>query len=377
MAGSFKHKLPLTLVLLSFLHFSGIISINAQGLSKHGTLSKNISALLVFGDSTVDSGNNNFVRTTFKSNFPPYGREFPNQIPTGRFTDGRLCTDFIASYVGIKRDVPPYLDPTLSMRELMTGVSFASAGTGYDPLTPKLSNVIPISKQLEYFRGYKRRLESATGKQRTKILINNALFVVSAGTNDFVVNYFALPTRRKSYTVSSYQQFLLQHCKELIRGLWDEGARKVLVAGLPAMGCLPIVITLFSNSSTVIHDQLQRRCLEQYSSVARDYNRLLQNDLNFMQLSLASQGARIFYLDIYEALIHMIEDHERFGFDETNVGCCGTGYLEASFLCNPKSYVCSDASKYIFWDSIHATEKAYYNVFNGTFRPIIDLIINN
>ncbi|KAG6691197.1 hypothetical protein I3842_10G053700 [Carya illinoinensis] len=359
MEASFKHKLPLTLALLSFLHFSGIISINAQGLSKHGTLNKNISALLVFGDSTVDSGNNNFVSTIFKSNFPPYGREFPNQIPTGRFTDGLLFTDFIASYVGIKEDVPPYLDPTLSMRELMTGVSFASAGTGYDPLTPMLTNVIPISKQLEYFRDYKKRLESATGKRRTKNLINNALFVVSA------------------VTVSSYQQFLLQHCKELIQGLWDEGARKILLAGLPTLGCLPAVITLFSNSSTVIHDHLQRRCLEQYSSVARDYNRLLQNDLNFMQLSLASQGARIFYLDIYEPLIHMIEEHESFGFDETNVGCCGTGYLEASFLCNSNSYVCSDASRYVFWDSLHPTEKAYYNVFNGTIRPIIDLIINN
>ncbi|XP_041026522.1 GDSL esterase/lipase At5g45960 isoform X2 [Juglans microcarpa x Juglans regia] len=365
MEGSFKHKLPLPLVLLSFLvHISGIISINAQGLSKQGTLNKNISALLVFGDSTVDSGNNNFVSTAFKSNFPPYGREFPNQMPTGRFTDGRLCTDFIASYVGIKEDVPPYLDPTLSMKELMTGVSFASAGTGYDPLTATLGNVIPISKQLEYFRDYKKRLESSTGKQRTKEHIKNALFVVSAGTNDFVVNYFVLPTRRKSYTVSSYQQFLLQQCKELIQGLWEEGARKILVAGLPPMGCLPILITLFSSTTTVF-DHLQRGCLEQYSSVARDYNGLLQNDLNFMQLSLASHGARIFYLDIYGPLIHMIEAHESFG------------YMEASFLCNPMSYVCSDASKYIFWDSIHPTEKTYYNIFKGTIRPIIDLIISN
>lgn len=44
-----------------------------------------------------------------------------------------------ASYVGIKEYVPPYLDPTLSMEELMTGVSFASAGSGFDPLTPRIS----------------------------------------------------------------------------------------------------------------------------------------------------------------------------------------------------------------------------------------------
>lgn len=41
--------------------------------------------------------------------------------------------------MGIKENVPPYLDPTLSMEELMTGVSFASAGSGFDTLTATLT----------------------------------------------------------------------------------------------------------------------------------------------------------------------------------------------------------------------------------------------
>lgn len=51
------------------------------------------SALYVFGDSTIDPGNNNFLATVVKSDFPPYGRDFPNGRPTGRFTNGRLVTD--------------------------------------------------------------------------------------------------------------------------------------------------------------------------------------------------------------------------------------------------------------------------------------------
>jgi hypothetical protein len=47
--------------------------------------------------------------------------------------------DCTASYLGLKELVPPYLDPNLSDDELMTGVSFASAGSGFDPLTPTLS----------------------------------------------------------------------------------------------------------------------------------------------------------------------------------------------------------------------------------------------
>lgn len=55
----------------------------------------NVTLMLVFGDSSVDPGNNNRLATTTKGNFLPYGKNFFNGRPTGRFTDGRLATDFI------------------------------------------------------------------------------------------------------------------------------------------------------------------------------------------------------------------------------------------------------------------------------------------
>lgn len=55
----------------------------------------NVSCVLVFGDSSVDPGNNNVLQTTMKGNFPPYGKDFFGRRPTGRFSDGRLATDFI------------------------------------------------------------------------------------------------------------------------------------------------------------------------------------------------------------------------------------------------------------------------------------------
>ncbi|XP_010111929.2 GDSL esterase/lipase At5g45960, partial [Morus notabilis] len=185
--------------------------------SKNKNSATSASAIFVFGDSTSDPGNNNYVETIFKGNFLPYGRDFANRIPTGRFSNGRLSSDFIASYLGLKEYVPPYLDPTLTTKELMTGVSFASAGTGYDPLTSQLSNVIPVLKQLEYFKEYKKRIELEIGKQQTEDHIKKAIFLISAGTNDFVVNYFTLPMRRKIFTVPSYEQFVIQHLKHFLQ----------------------------------------------------------------------------------------------------------------------------------------------------------------
>ncbi|KAM3343584.1 hypothetical protein P3S68_025673 [Capsicum galapagoense] len=349
------------LIVLLLIFFMLEAPIQAQGKSNL------VSAIFIFGDSTADPGNNNYMKTPFKSNFLPYGKDFLNHVPTGRFTNGMLANDFIARYVGVKEYVPPYLDQSLSIEELKTGVSFASAGSGFDPLTPTISNVISLSKQLEHFKKYQEKMEAAIGKEKTQNLINEALFLVSAGTNDFVVNYNTLPIRRKNYTLSAYTDFLLQHVQLFLQELLDQGARKIGMVGLPPMGCLPIVITLHSDNAFS-----KRDCIDFYSSIARDYNSKLQNKLNVMQIGFAKLGSRIAYMDIYGPLMDMILGY-KYGFEKANYGCCGTGLMEAAFLCNPNSYVCSNASKYVFWDSIHPTEITYY-LISQAFQPKIDSI---
>lgn len=97
-----------------------------------------VPAIIVFGDSSVDSGNNNYISTLAKSNFWPYGRDFTNGTPTGRFSNGRIPTDFISDAFRIKPTVPAYLDPAYNISDFSTGVCFASAGTGYDNLTSEV-----------------------------------------------------------------------------------------------------------------------------------------------------------------------------------------------------------------------------------------------
>lgn len=54
-------------------------------------------ALIAFGDSILDTGNNNDLLSTAKCNFPPYGINFVGKKPTGRFCDGELLTDIIGN----------------------------------------------------------------------------------------------------------------------------------------------------------------------------------------------------------------------------------------------------------------------------------------
>ena len=57
------------------------------------------STMLVFGDSTVDPGNNNRLQTAAKANFLPYGVSFYGGMPTGSFSNGRLVTDILGTYI--------------------------------------------------------------------------------------------------------------------------------------------------------------------------------------------------------------------------------------------------------------------------------------
>ncbi|KAL8215506.1 hypothetical protein R6Q57_022343 [Mikania cordata] len=99
-----------------------------------------VTAIITFGDSLLDSGNNNYLKTLTKANFSPYGKDFVGGKATGRFTNGKTLGDILAKALGVKEYLPAYLDPLIKDNDLLTGVSFASGGTGYDPLTSKLAD---------------------------------------------------------------------------------------------------------------------------------------------------------------------------------------------------------------------------------------------
>ncbi|KAA8537493.1 hypothetical protein F0562_027101 [Nyssa sinensis] len=80
----------------------------------------------MFGDSIVDTGNNNYLETIVKVNYPPYGKDFMGGKPTGRFCDGKVPSDLFVEELGIKELLPAYLDPTLQNQDLASGVNFAS-----------------------------------------------------------------------------------------------------------------------------------------------------------------------------------------------------------------------------------------------------------
>jgi len=61
------------------------------------------------------------------------------------------------------------------------------------------------------------------------------------------------------------------------------------------------------------------------------------------------------------------------GMEVTNRGCCGSGYLEVIEICNAFTPLCSNHSKYVFWDSVHLTEASYSYLADYLIRVALPL----
>ncbi|XP_043699961.1 GDSL esterase/lipase At5g45960-like [Telopea speciosissima] len=201
--------------LVSVSSFSNLLVVVAS--SQINPKNYNITAFFVFGDSTLDPGNNDRLTTSLRGDHPPYGRDFKGGIATSRFTYGKLITDIIVSSLGIKDSVPAYLDPNITNHDLLTDVNFSSAGTGLDNMTANLGNVIHMSTQLVEFQKCVARIQATVGNATAADIIQNAIFTIGASTNDMLFNYYDIPTRRVGYSLSGYQDFLLRNLETFVK----------------------------------------------------------------------------------------------------------------------------------------------------------------
>ncbi|KAL6909338.1 hypothetical protein ACP4OV_001619 [Aristida adscensionis] len=328
-----------------------------------------VTAVIVFGDSIVDPGNNNDLATVIKANHPPYGKDFINHQASGRYSNGLIPTDLIAQGLGVKQLLPAYLGVDHSPEDLLTGVSFASGATGFDPLTPVVVSVISLDQQLAYYDEYRGKMVALVGEEETRRIIDGALFVVCAGTDDVANTYFTTPFRSAEYDIPSYVELLVAGAEAFLRKVAARGARRIGFVGMPPVGCVP--------SQRTLGGGLARRCEPKRNAAAQLYNARIQEMIAGLNGEPAfAKTTLVVYLDIYRILDELMEHGERFGFTETTRGCCGTGTIEVTGLCDARFVsVCDDVAQHVFFDSYHPTERAYRIIVNDIFDNYINALL--
>ncbi|GLJ29337.1 hypothetical protein SUGI_0578530 [Cryptomeria japonica] len=306
-------------------------------------------AIFIFGDSLVDTGNNNYITTLSKGDIWFNGIDFGNGLPTGRFCNGRTTPDYICQIMGVPSPVP-YLDPEANGRNILAGVNFASGGSGILPSTGyKYIGRIPFERQIEYFSNTKADLISVVEQaENASHLISEALFYINIGSYDYISNYFLSQSRvSQLYSVNRYQQLLLVKFAEHLKDLYEMGARKILVSNLVPLGCTPLLISSRNPDNG--------SCVHYINSIITEFNKGLENMLK-NELQMQFSDARFILSDNYAILSQVINDPSAFGFKYANESCCGIGRLRAEFPCTPISSLCFHRADYVFWDAFHTSD---------------------
>ncbi|CAF1977483.1 BnaC07g48300D [Brassica napus] len=311
-----------------------------QGISGNA----NVSALFAFGDSILDTGNNNNLTTLSKCNYFPYGRNFVGGKATGRFGNGRVFSDLIDKttfnnshdLTTNQISILPYLTmiPNLSNNDLPTGVCFASGGSGLDERTAKPQGVIWVPDQVKDFKEYVTKLNGVLGNQeKTNAIISNAVYLTSAGNNDLVNNV----------CYHAYTDLMVTWTENLLKSLYDMGARKFAVLGTVPLGCLPGI--------RKIDGDISKLCSVPENQWADTFNKNLSVIFNTLETKLP--GAKFSYVDMYNSLLDLVNNPQASGFTEV---------ADACYMPTTSPIPCPDASRYVFWDRAHPSEKAYQTI---------------
>lgn len=162
---------------------------------------------------------------------------------------------------------------------------------------------MPLWKELEYYKEYQQDLRGYLGNEIANEVLGEALYLLSIGTNDFLENYYMLPKRSLKFSIEEYQNFLVGICGNFTTELYNLGARKVSITGLPPMGCLPL-----ERTTNIL---LGGDCIEEYNNVAKDFNEKLKGLIANLNKQLA--GIRLVLSNPYDILLEMIQNPEFFG----------------------------------------------------------------
>ncbi|PKI51608.1 hypothetical protein CRG98_027974 [Punica granatum] len=313
-------------------------------------------ASFIFGDSLVDAGNNNYLPTLSRANIKPNGIDFKatGGTPTGRYTNGRTIGDIIGEELGQPDYAVPFLAPNSTGKAVLYGVNYASGGGGVLNATGRIFvNRLSMDIQVDYFNITRKQIDKLLGASKAKdYLGKKSIFSVTIGANDFLNNYM-LPVlsigARISETPDAFIDDMISHLRNQLTRLYQLDARKFVIGNVGPIGCIPYQKTI---------NQLdQDQCVDLPNKLAKQYNNRLKGLLTELNQNLP--GSTFVYANVYDLVMELITNYNKYGFTTASRACCGNGGQFAGIIpCGPTSSMCDDRSKHVFWDPYHPSEAA-------------------
>jgi hypothetical protein len=344
-----------------------------------------------FGDGLTDVGNAiaAFPEIFANAELDPNGVEFPMH-PADRFCDGKLTVDFLAFGVR-RRPIYPVLRGTSP--DFRYGTNFAAVGgsarnvTFWSKATGLHYTPFSLDVQLQWFDRYKVRLwfyefmnpGIVVQPLPTLNSVNQSLFLVYAGYQDYFYSLYdeTLTPRQTLNIVEEVVESIGTHIEGMLKVTIYQppaspsyvmpAAKHILVLGLPPLGCIPAMLTLYQ-SSKAKYDRYG--CLSDLNKITAKHNKLLGEKVDALREKYPDT-LNVFYGDIHGVYTDILKNPEAYNVTEPLKACCGVGgsySFNKDVTCGHIGMVgkemvnltgtppCEDHKSHLSWDGIHTSD---------------------
>ncbi|KAJ0249897.1 Inactive GDSL esterase/lipase-like protein 25 [Hirschfeldia incana] len=317
MANPKPHYFSLSFLLLLLLHFPTFSF--AQ-------------TLFVFGDGLYDAGNKEFVSSNrVDASFPPYGMTVGEA--TGRWSDGRIVPDYLASFMGIPH-IPPILNGTADFSH---GANFAIADATVLGSPPE---TLTLSQQVIKFSDSKSKWSAQARSE--------AIYLFYIGSDDYL-NFAKNNPNPSDDQKQAFVDRVITALEAELKVIYGSGGRKFALQNLPPLGCLPAVKQANGNV---------QECVRLPSQMADLHNKKLLQLL--VELSRQLGGFQYSFYDFFSSIQHRVIKPKTYTFETGVAACCGTGSVNGT-SCSTNN-VCANPEDYLFFDGKHMTQEGNLQV---------------
>uniref|UniRef100_A0A6N2M168 Uncharacterized protein n=1 Tax=Salix viminalis TaxID=40686 RepID=A0A6N2M168_SALVM len=279
--------------------------------------------LFVFGDSYVDTGNwPRNVRGPWKV---PYGKTFP------------------ASFLGIESPTPYQLRNT--SKNTQQGLNFALGGSGVFPSWKNDTLTVQIDQ-------FEQLLKENVYSHQCDLEYCSSVALVSSGSNDF--SFYAAAKKGSKDGLPAFTKGLVKQLAADLQRINRLGVKKVVVATLPVIGCLPIH-TIPPNS--------YQNCDEESNKNAKIHNKLLLKAVKKLNNDDGKKSTFV-VLDLYNAMASAIDQFRKGAvllvtantkYKNPLQPCCSK---IVDFICSAEG-VCPNPRSSFFFDLTHPSDNGW------------------
>lgn len=280
------------------------------------------SSIYVFGDSLSDTGN---VFNSSGNTFPP-----PPYF-NGRFSNGPNWIDDLAQKLDLTSPTP--ITKVLAGVSPTDGINFAFGGATTGEANTVSSALPGLSQEIGLFTNSIPTGVSADPK---------ALYIIWAGGNDY------LPTT-SSFVPYTQPNTTLNNLSSAVTSLYNDGARNVMVVNLSDLGKTPLALST---------DQLIPGTSARLNTLTLEHNSGLQQEIQGLSQSLT--GINLRSLDVNSLFNQATAPNNPYGFENVTTPCFNSS----------TGSVCSDPSKFLFWDQIHPTTGVYQIIADAAYNTL-------